>query len=49
MAWCGNGAEANALIDAGLIKVNGVTEHRKRNKLKIGAIIQYKNNSVTIE
>lgn len=49
MGWCENGAQANALIDEGLVKVNGVMEHRKRNKLIIGSVIEFNNQQVTIE
>ena len=49
MGWCENGAQANTLIDDGQVKVNGVVEHRKRNKLIIGARIEYNNQHVVIE
>ncbi len=49
MAWTINGAEANMLIDSGLIKVNGAIEYRKRNKLKPGDNIEYKQWKVEIE
>ena len=49
MSWCANGAEANALIIAGLIKVNGEVEFRKRNKLVIGDSISYNDQKVEIE
>jgi ribosome-associated protein len=49
MAWCANGAEANSLIDSGLVKVNGVTEYRKRNKLVPGDCVEYKQQKVEIE
>ncbi|MES2592340.1 MAG: RNA-binding S4 domain-containing protein [Bacteroidota bacterium] len=49
MAWCSNGAEANSLIDSGLVKVNGETEYRKRNKLRAGDRIEYKGQKVEIE
>jgi ribosome-associated protein len=48
MGWCENGAEANTLIDEGLVKVNGITEHRKRNKLVPGNKIEFNNQTVTI-
>jgi ribosome-associated protein len=47
MGWCENGAEANALIDDGFVKVNGIVEYRKRNKLVIGSKIEFNNQSVT--
>jgi ribosome-associated protein len=49
MAWCSNGAEANAIIDSGLVKVNGETELRKRNKIRSGFVIEFNNQQVTIE
>lgn len=49
MGWCENGAQANTLIDDGLVKVNGIVEQRKRNKLVIGAKIEFNNNVVLIE
>ena len=49
MAWSANGAEANSLIDSGLLKVNGEVEHRKRNKLVPGDRIEYKNQKIEIE
>lgn len=49
MGWCENGAQANSLIDEGLVKVNGVVEHRKRNKLIIGSLIEFNKQQVTIE
>ena len=49
MAWSTNGAEANSLIDMGLVKVNGEIEYRKRNKLVIGDSIEYKHQKVEIE
>lgn len=49
MGWCANGAEANAFIDAGLVKVNGEIEYRKRNKLLPGYSIEYNKQKVEIE
>ena len=49
MAWCANGAEANNLIDQGLVKVNGVVEHRKRNKLVVGNKVEFNKQVVVIE
>lgn len=49
MGWCENGAQANSLIDDGLVKVNDVVEYRKRNKLVIGSKIEFNNQSVLIE
>ena len=49
MAWSANGAEANSLIDTGLVKVNGEIEFRKRNKLTIGDRVEYNHQKVEIE
>lgn len=49
MGWCSSGAEANALIDEGLVKVNGVVELRRRNKLEVGAKVEFENQIVVIE
>jgi len=49
MGWCSSGAEANALIDEGLVKVNGVVELRRRNKLEAGAKVEFENQIVIIE
>jgi ribosome-associated protein len=48
VSWCNNGADANALIDSGLVKVNGEVEYRKRNKLVIGDSILFENKKVVI-
>lgn len=49
MAWCSNGAEANNIIDNGLVKVNGEVELRKRNKIRSGFVIEFNNQKVKIE
>ncbi len=49
MGWCKNGAQANAFIDDGLVKVNDVVERRKRNKLVIGTKVEFNNHVVMIE
>ena len=49
IGWCENGAQANNFIDNGLVKVNGVIEQRKRNKLIIGSKIEFNNQFVIIE
>ncbi|MDQ3048610.1 MAG: RNA-binding S4 domain-containing protein [Bacteroidota bacterium] len=48
IGWVSNGAEANNAIDAGTVKVNGVTEHRKRNKLVKGNVVEFNGETVTI-
>lgn len=49
MGWCENGAQANTMIDEGLVKVNGEVEHRKRNKLIVGSKVEFNNQLVIIE
>ena len=49
MGWCENGSEANALIDQGLVKVNGIPELRKRNKIMPGMVVALDEESVVIE
>jgi ribosome-associated protein len=49
MGWCDNGSEANALIDQGLVKVNGNPELRKRNKILPGMVVTLDKNSVVVE
>lgn len=43
-----SGAEAKLQIQAGLVKVNGITESRIRRKLKSGDIVEFGANKVTI-
>lgn len=49
MGWCSSGAESNALIENGKVKVNGVKELRKRNKLLPGFVVEYDGQEVEIE
>ncbi len=49
MGWCENGSEANTNIDNGLVKVNGVQEFRKRNKIVPGMVVSFSKESVTVE
>ena len=46
--WCESGAQANAAIDAGLVKVNGKKELRKRNKLTKDMIVEFDGNKVKL-
>ncbi len=48
IAWAESGGEANKLIGASLLQVNGNIELRKRNKLRVGDVIKYKNQECTI-
>ena len=46
--WCESGAQANNVIDDGLVKVNGKVELRKRNKLVKGTIVEFDGNRVKL-
>lgn len=46
--WCESGAQANAAIDAGLVKVNGKKELRKRNKLAKETIVEFDGQKVKL-
>lgn len=47
--WCESGAQANNVIDDGLVKVNGKVELRKRNKLVKGTIVEFDGNKVKLD
>lgn len=49
MGWVTNGAEANNAIENKLVKVNGLIEMRKRNKIKQGFKVEFNNQIVLIE
>lgn len=49
MGWCENGAQANSVIEQGLVKVNGVVELRKRNKIYSKMTIEFENQKVLVE
>jgi len=49
LAWCDNGAEANAIIDSGEVKVNGAVEFRRRNKIGKGFKVEYRGQFVLVE
>jgi len=49
MGWCENGAQANSLIESGLVKVNGLIEYRKRNKLYVGSTVEFNKRIVVVE
>ncbi len=46
--WCESGAQANNVIDDGLVKVNGKVELRKRNKLSKNAVVEFEGNKVKL-
>ena len=49
MGWVANGAEANSVIENNLVKVNGVVELRKRNKIMQGFNVEFNGQTVVIE
>ena len=49
MGWSGSGAESNAIIESGAVKVNGSQELRKRNKIFPGFKVEFDGQSVTTE
>jgi ribosome-associated protein len=44
----GSGGEANARIENGEVMVNGAIETRKRNKLRLGDVVEFQKNSVLV-
>ena len=49
LGWCVNGGEANSAIENSEVKVNGEIENRKRNKIRIGDRVEYKNQKISVE
>lgn len=49
MGWVANGAEANSVIENRLVKVNGIVELRKRNKIIPGFKVEFNDQTVVIE
>ena len=47
--WCESGADANAAIENGEVKVNGEVELRKRNKIRRGMKVEFENQTVEIK
>jgi ribosome-associated protein len=43
-----SGWHAKKIITEWLVKVNGVVETRIRNKLKVGDVVQYLNNTIKV-
>ena len=48
MNWCEDGAHANSIIDDGLVKVNGIKELRRRNKIGPGTIVEFDGMQVKV-
>ncbi len=49
VGWCDSGGMANALIDSEQVKVNGVVELRRRNKIFPGFKVEFEDKVVIIE
>lgn len=49
LGWAMSGSEANAIIDEGLVQVNGNTELRRRNKIYKGFEVSFNGETVTVE
>lgn len=49
VGWVSNGGEANEVIDQGLVKVNGETELRKRNKIRTGFKVEFNNQTILVK
>lgn len=49
VGWCESGGQANNLIDTGKVKVNGVVELRRRNKIFQGFKVEFNSKIITVE
>lgn len=49
LGWAMSGSEANAIIDDGLVQVNGNTELRRRNKIYSGFKVSFNGETVSVE
>lgn len=48
LGWVESGSMANEVIDLEMVKVNGVLELRKRNKLYPGFIIEFEGQKAEV-
>jgi len=48
MGWCNDGAQANAMIDDGLVFVNGQQELRRRNKIVAGMVVEMGTKKIKV-
>lgn len=44
----GNGAEAGVMILDGIVKLNGVTEERKRAKIRVGDTVEVLGHKIVV-
>ena len=49
LGWVATGGEAKARIDQQEVKVNGEIETRRRKKIRVGDIVAFNGETVTIE
>ncbi|MCB0509911.1 MAG: RNA-binding S4 domain-containing protein [Bacteroidetes bacterium] len=49
MSWASTGGEANLLIDDGLVRVNGIVETRRRNKIYAGFEVSFNGETVVVD
>ena len=49
LSFVSSGGEAKLVIDEGMVKVNGETEFRRRNKLRKGDVVEFEGNRVEIK
>ncbi len=43
-----SGGEAQSIVEEGLVKVNGITEERKRLKVRVGDKVQFLSNTIEV-
>lgn len=46
--WCESGAAAKQVIDAGMVRVDGVVETRKRCKIVSGQCVSFQGQSIQV-
>ena len=45
---CGTGGEAKIMIGEGRVTVDGEVETRLRNKIRVGSVVEYNGEQITI-
>lgn len=48
LRWSETGGHAKEMVEAGLVRLNGQVEYRKRAKLRKGDVVQVEDNTVKI-
>lgn len=43
-----SGGEAQIVVEAGLVKYNGALDYRKRLKVRVGDLIEYKGQEIKV-